>query len=397
MNSSFPNVALHCLVASVERPEAPLPGTTYRQVGVRLWGQGVYEREPLDGAGTKYKTLSKVEANDIIVNKIWARNGSVAVVPKGLAGCYVSSEFPTFAPLPDKLDARWFHWLTRTKGFWQQCDEKSRGTSGKNRIRPEQFLAITIPLPSLDEQQRIVARIEELAARIEEARGLRQQTSSQAEQLLSATEDAEMNRLAADYSTAKVGDVEELVTSGPRNFGSRYTPSGLRFYRAQDIAANGRVAEDNIVWVEMPDGMSTRAVVREGDVLVVITGATIGRSAVIDAHLPSGLVSQHVGLVRVDKTKVNPKFLHYAMLSPAWAGGQLDEVKYGQGKPGLNLNNLRNLTFPLPPLCQQQRVVDYLDNMWAKVDALKQLQAETAAELDALLPSVLDKAFSGEL
>ena len=50
---------------------------------------------------------------------------------------------------------------------------KSRGTSGKNRIRPERFLEIEIPLPPLPEQRRIVARIEELAAKINEARGLR--------------------------------------------------------------------------------------------------------------------------------------------------------------------------------------------------------------------------------
>lgn len=251
--------------------------------------------------------------------------------------------------------------------------------------------------PQLSEQRRTVARIEELTAKIEEARGLRRQSSSEAQQLFMATADAEMNRLAKDYPTAKVSDIEDLVTSGPRNFGSRYTQSGPRFYRAQDISPSGRVTDDNIVQVEIPEGMSTRAVVREGDVLVVITGATIGRSAVITPHLPAGLVSQHVGLIRVDRAKVEPQFLQYAMLSPAWAGGQLDEVKYGQGKPGLNLNNLRSLAFPLPPLYEQQQVVTHLNDLQARVDVLTQLQVETAAELDALLPSVLDRAFSGEL
>ena len=397
MSHSYPVVPLGHVASPVERPNAPIPGTLYRQVGVRLWGQGAYERESIDGGQTKYKTLSRVEANDIIVNKIWARNGSVAVVPGELSGCYVSGEFPTFTPVEGELAPDWFHWLTKTRALWNQCDEKSRGTSGKNRIRSEQFLSITIPLPPVDEQRRIVARIEELAAKIEEARELRRQSSSEAQQLFMATADAEMNRLAKDYPTAKVSDIEDLVTSGPRNFGSRYTQSGPRFYRAQDISPSGRVTDDNIVQVEIPEGMSTRAVVREGDVLVVITGATIGRSAVITPHLPAGLVSQHVGLIRVDRAKVEPQFLQYAMLSPAWAGGQLDEVKYGQGKPGLNLNNLRSLAFPLPPLYEQQQVVTHLNDLQAWVDVLTQLQVETAAELDALLPSVLDRAFSGEL
>jgi type I restriction enzyme S subunit len=153
---------LHRVLSPVERAETPLPGRVYRQIGVKLWGEGAYEREPIGGAGTKYKTLSRVEADDIIVNKIWARNGSVAVVTEELAGCYCSMEFPTFVPQRELLEPKWFHWLTKTPLFWQKCDEKSRGTSGKNRIRPERFLEIEIPLPPVPEQQRLLALFEEL-------------------------------------------------------------------------------------------------------------------------------------------------------------------------------------------------------------------------------------------
>src|SRR5215813_5693277 len=132
MISNFPIKPLSSVLKSVERPEAPIPGRNYRQVGVRLWGEDAYERESIDGSQTKYKTLSRIEAEDIIVNKIWARNGTVAVVSENLAGCYVSGEFPTFTPIRDKLDPRWFHWFTKMPLLWEQCDEKSRGTSGKN-------------------------------------------------------------------------------------------------------------------------------------------------------------------------------------------------------------------------------------------------------------------------
>ncbi len=55
-----------------ERAEAPMPGTTYRQIGVKLWGEGAYERETMDGSQTRYAQLFRAEAGDIIVNKIWA-------------------------------------------------------------------------------------------------------------------------------------------------------------------------------------------------------------------------------------------------------------------------------------------------------------------------------------
>jgi len=58
---------------------------------------------------------------------------------------------------------------------------------------------------------------------------------------------------------------------------------------------------------------------------------------------------------------------------------------------------LSNVCLPIPPLSEQRRIVAYLDDLQAKVDALKAQQAQAAAELDALLPSILDKAFKGEL
>jgi type I restriction enzyme S subunit len=136
MNTHFSLISLGNVVKPVERAEVPIPGKLYRQIGVKLWGQGAYEREAIDGSETRYKTLARVDADDIIVNKIWARNGSVAVVDEAFAGSYVSNEFPTFVPLREKLDPRWFHWFTKTSFLWQQTDEKSRGTSGKNRIQP---------------------------------------------------------------------------------------------------------------------------------------------------------------------------------------------------------------------------------------------------------------------
>jgi type I restriction enzyme, S subunit len=65
--------------------------------------------------------------------------------------------------------------------------------------------------------------------------------------------------------------------------------------------------------------------------------------------------------------------------------------------PHLNIGALRRFKLLLPPPGEQRRIVAYLDGLQAKVDALKRLQAETAAELDALLPSILDRAFKGHL
>lgn len=162
----WPKVALGDVCIPVERFVSPTAGTAYRQLGVRLWGEGAYERETIDGADTKYSKFNRIEANDLVVNKIWARNGSVAVATQELAGTHVSGEFPTFALDRDRTDPRWIRLITKWRGFWNLCDEKAQGTSGKNRIKPSQFLAIQIPLPPLAEQQAIVSRLDTLADKV---------------------------------------------------------------------------------------------------------------------------------------------------------------------------------------------------------------------------------------
>jgi type I restriction enzyme S subunit len=69
----------------------------------------------------------------------------------------------------------------------------------------------------------------------------------------------------------------------------------------------------------------------------------------------------------------------------------------GSTFPNLPGAKLKLLEISLPPLPEQRRIVAYLDGLQAKVDALSCLQAETGAELDALMPAVLDRAFKGEL
>ncbi len=133
-----------------------------------------------------------------------------------------------------------------------------------------------------------------------------------------------------------------------------------------------------------------------GDLLFVITGATVGRVNVFREGLEPGFVSQHVAICRLPTSEVDPEFALWSCRTPE-GQSQLLGQSYGQGKPGLNLGNIRALTLPLPSLRDQRRIVAELDALQAEIDALKRLQSETAAELDALLPAILDRAFKGEL
>lgn len=394
-------VPLGKVASSVERAEVPVPGKPYRQVGVRLWGEGAYERELLDGSDTKYKTLSRVETNDILVNKIWARNGSVAVVSDKLAGCYVSGEFPTFKPIPEQLEPRWFRWITKTPTFWEQCDEKSRGTSGKNRIRPERFLEIKIPLPPIPEQRRIVARIESLAKKTEEARVLREQSVLELELFLPRA-----SSQILDDSRWAHERLETVLAEPPRN-GLSPQPevelNGRPMLRINAVSSSPSRFVDLSAYkmVEVRDDVAAPFVLREDDVFIVRYNGDIDRVAKAAIFKGKGnmrvVYPDKLMRMRTDRRKMLPDFLVYALGASNVREQIIELGKTTAGQIGVSGADAKAFVIPVPPLDEQRRIVTYLDGLQAKVNALKKLQADSTAELAGLLPSILDKAFKGEL
>jgi len=379
----WPTVRLGEVLTPTERGEAPMPGTTYRQIGVKLWGEGAYEREPMDGGATKYSQLFRAEAGDVIVNKIWARNGSVAVVSDALAGCYGSGEFPMFAPKRNQLESCWIHWLTKTRSFWAQCDEKSQGTSGKNRIKPERFLNVEIPLPPLAEQRRVVARIEELSAQIHEARTFREEIDRDLNAMLAAAH----RQIAKDAPRKPLSEVAPLNRRP-------VTVELEKSYPAIAVRSFGRgtfhkpsLVGSEVTW-EKP------FLVKAGDILVSNIKAWEGALAVAKPE-DDGRVGSHRYLTCVPTQGVaTARFVCFHLLSPEGLH-EIGEASPGSADRNRTLGAKAFLQIPIPVPKYSNQV--WFDSICAEVDALKRLQAETAAELDALLPALLDRAFKGEL
>ena len=76
---------------------------------------------------------------------------------------------------------------------------------------------------------------------------------------------------------------------------------------------------------------------------------------------------------------------------------QIQPKCMGSASPHLNIGDLKRFKFLLPSILEQEEIVTYLDNLQVQINTLRTLQTQTATELDALLPAILDKAFKGEL
>ena len=135
-----------------------------------------------------------------------------------------------------------------------------------------------------------------------------------------------------------------------------------------------------------------RALAKPGDVLLTVKGAGVGKTNLAPA-MPSAIGRQLYAL-RPKNNQIDQFFLFYAVQDGL---RHFRDAITATTVPGIGRRDVEELCIPFPPLHEQRRIVAELDALQADVDALKRLQAETAAELDALLPAILDRAFKGEL
>lgn len=371
------------------------PQNTYKQVTVRMKHKGVVLREEKSGAAINTPRQFLAQPGQFIISSIDARNGANGLIPDELGGAVVTNDFWLFNVDFSRLDREWLDLYAATSDFVGACTGASEGTTNRVRLKETPFLALEIPLPPLPEQRRIVARVKGLLGKVEEARGLREESTKQLTAFDASRGGSLFTQLEAQHSTRSIAEISTHVTSGPRDWGSDYTENGWRFYRAQDLMADGRISEQKKAFIDQSNDRPS-ARLEPGDLLLVITGATVGRCAHYQTENELGYISQHVALCRLDQTQIEPAFAHQVLLSP-FGQEQLLGSRYGQGKPGLNLGQIRNLRLPVPPLAEQRRLLSLLDNHSEKRSALKELETKTKVTLQALPASILAQAFAGAL
>jgi len=336
-----------------------------------------------------------VEEDDIVVNKIWARNGSVAVVPRQLAGCYVSSEFPTFSPILERLDPHWFHWLTKTEDFWKKCDEKSRGTSGKNRIRPEKFLEIDIPLPSLIEQRRIITVLGLLSLKVQETQTLRKQSENETHMLFDAylREMFETPRLKRFL--VGIADTDLRLNAETCDPGRAFPNGEFTYVDISSVGIGPSVITKGKLLPSHEAPSRARRVIHTNDVIFSTVRPNLRAVAKVGQELDNQICSTGFAVFSCGDS-ISPDFLLLQLYSPFFIDQCVSRTTGGH-YPAINESNLSTVSISVPPVSEQRVIVSKLLNLKAKLDETIELQSKTSMEIDALLPLAIEKAFRGEV
>jgi type I restriction enzyme S subunit len=308
------------------------------------------------GTGTTFKTIGKQHLSAILV--------------------------PTILLEQQKAISSFLHWL----------EESSNG-------RPD--FSHAPPLPqSLDEQRRIISLIEELAAKIETASALRRKVTLEATALIESKLAATFESLSNKYGLRPLNDLlREAGYGTSRKCDSARITNALPVLRIPNVASE-HINFDNLKYAVLEESVLKRVEARPGDILVVRTNGSadlVGRCAVVpDLSEPTAFASYLVRL-RCDSEQVSPDYVRLVLKHLRTNGKLIDFARTTAGQYNVSLGRLGSAQLPVPPLDEQRQVVSDADTFQSKVGAVQQKQTETAEELDALMPSILSKAFRGEL
>lgn len=168
----------------------------------------------------------------------------------------------------------------------------------------------------------------------------------------------------------RIKDYTTKVGSGvtPRGGAETYLDEGIPLFRSQNVTNDGFLMDDIAFISEEVDESMKGTRVKPGDVLLNITGASIGRCFYTSDDFERGNVNQHVCIIRPKKNKVMSRYLYYCIISDM-GQQQIDLTQTGANREGLAVEDIKGFSFDIPSLSRQQRIVDYLDENLARINS----------------------------
>lgn len=358
-------------------------GVTYPMVGVYSFGRGLFDREPADGTSSSYRIFYRLRPDHFVMSQLFGWEGALALSSEQFAGKFVSPQFPTFQCDPDRLSRYFLAWYTRQPHFWHELSKRARGMGDRRRtLNPDALFDCEITLPPRDEQDRIVARLDALAAKIEEAKRLQSSITEEVHSMVMSLH----HHASADRSV-EVGSLLTLHENRePTEPTKEYPQVGIRSF------GGGLFAKPAVLGLGTTYKHFNR--LEKGMVVLSQVKGWEGAIAVCPAELEGYYASPEYRTFRCVGGQCHSEYMKHLVRTP-WFHEHLATATRGQGarrertRPEMFLP----LRIPMPTYQQQGEVVRLLD----RLEAIPPHGAEIETEFNAMLPSILDKAFKREL
>jgi type I restriction enzyme S subunit len=272
---------------------------------------------------------------------------------------------------------------------------------GKGGAQPNISQAIikehVIYLPPLAEQKIIAEKLDTLLAQVDSTKARLKQIPK----ILKRFRQAVLSHFViSDLQEPKVKLIEltSKIGSGstPKGGNDNYKTEGIPFVRSLNIHTHFIKYEDLAYIDEEQAKKLNNVIIHEKDVLLNITGASIGRVNITPDSFIGGRVNQHVAIIRCQQSKILPEYLHVYMASPhiqKWIQGE----NYGATRQALTKKMLEELPIFVPSVKRQDEIVRLVEQLFTYADTIEKQANNALARVNNLTQSILAKAFRGEL
>ena len=358
------------------------PDGQYKQITARLWGKGLTLRGEVPGAAIAAPRQFCAKAGQFLISRIDARHGAFGIVPAELDGALVSNDFPCFDIDASTVLPHYFEWYSRTPQFVDLCRRASEGSTNRVRMKEEKFLKMTVPLPSLEEQRRIVQRLDMVAALVADRRRAIEAAERETQALLLKA----FQRAIDGAPLRPMSEVAPLVRRPVEiNLDGTYPELGVRSF------GKGTFHKPDLSGAEV--GTKKLFRINAGDLVFNIVFAWEGAVAVAQPGDDSRVGSHRFLSCVPAPDTASVEFLRF------YFSTREGLQKLGEASPGgagrnrtLGLKKLEDLKVPVPSIERQH----WFDRLQTKTSEARAIRTSTARDVEALVPAMLHEIFNGK-
>ncbi|MFK4851201.1 restriction endonuclease subunit S [Microbacterium sp. ZW T6_19] len=359
-------------------------------ISVRLNGRGATARKVGDGKTPKPFVGYKASAGQFVFSRIWARRGAMAVIPPELDGVVVTNEFPLFDFDATRLCPEYFLRLIQSPLFLRRIEGLSAGASGQNRVNERKFLGLRVEIPSLEEQRRIAAILDQADA----LRAKRRQVLADLDSLTQSVFQEMFGNFSSAQEARRLTQIGQLALETQYGTAAKATGQGeLPILRMGNITDQGRIDPADLKYIDLAPTELTKYTAAPGDLLFNRTNSLdkVGKSAVVRGSNAWAFAGY---LVRV------------RFPTPAWAeyvAGYLrsaDGIRFRRAAAKVavnqaNINAQEMLRIPIPVATGEQ--VEKHAAILGSIEEQRLQALARAQTADELFASLQSRAFRGEL
>ena len=379
-------------------------------------GKGLIPRKDVEsGVVMAFKDLQNfklVKSNQFVIHLRSFQSGFEMSKIRGI----VSPAYSVFESITDENDPNFYKYLFYCGTFINYLSSLVLSMRDGKPISFGEFGDMLLYIPPKDEQQVISSFLDEKLSDIDNIIGSKQNqieilqsyrrsiiTEIVTHGLNLAVEMKDsfvdwIGEIPSHWKIKKIKHFSKHIGSGktPKGGSEVYTDEGILFLRSQNIHNDALKLNDVVYITKEIDKEMSNSRVKYNDILLNITGASIGRASIYKLDTPAN-VNQHVCIIRLGESGIFPEYLHFVITSN-YVQSQIMFSQNGISREGLNFSQIANIVFAIPPSIEEQKeICSVISRKTKNVSALISNIQEQIVILEKYRQSLIYEAVTGKI